>query len=450
MENEIISEQPNTTKSKKPLLIALIGIVAVAIVVCVIVISKSTSLTGRYQRQLDLGNNYLEELYYEQAIACFEAAIKIDPMNEEAYENLVDAYLDWSDQMLDDDAIDDAIDLVNDAVESLEDMKTSDNEEIVDRYLQRLIDRLSELRQKKIAVFDDQLEQGEYDAALNGYLAILENDPMNVEAYLGIIEIYIRLGDYDKALEYAELGYEKTGDERLKEMIDMINGGTITDSRGYLLKRTCYDADGNIIYWHTFDYDSEGYMIGVTSFDPAGNQTSHVDTGKEPGTNIYHSYWWSNDGVLRRYDRETDELGRPIRDYHYRGANESDGIGQMYEYRYNGDDEHAYRVDRTDYSTDGSISSQSYEVYEYDSRGCQVRREGHSYYDGKDYISFVQMDSYDASGKWVRQDWYSYDSNGTLNYHHYKEAIYDDDGHRIGEREYDDDGSLLRETIEGR
>lgn len=97
MENGNISEQSNMPKSKKTLLIALIGIVAVAIVVCFIIITKSNSLTGRYQRQLELGLHYLEELEYEQAIAAFEKAIDIEPKNVDAYMGLADVYLAMDD-----------------------------------------------------------------------------------------------------------------------------------------------------------------------------------------------------------------------------------------------------------------------------------------------------------------------------------------------------------------
>lgn len=41
----------------------------------------------------NLGNRYLSELKYEQAIAVYEAAIEIDPKAEDAYIGLADAYI---------------------------------------------------------------------------------------------------------------------------------------------------------------------------------------------------------------------------------------------------------------------------------------------------------------------------------------------------------------------
>ena len=47
----------------------------------------------KVQRQLDLGNRYLEEQDYEQAKVAYEQAIEIDQMDVEAYLGLADAYV---------------------------------------------------------------------------------------------------------------------------------------------------------------------------------------------------------------------------------------------------------------------------------------------------------------------------------------------------------------------
>ena len=45
-----------------------------------------------WQTQYDLGVRYLSEGNYEEAILAFEAAIKIDPKNADAYRKLAEAY----------------------------------------------------------------------------------------------------------------------------------------------------------------------------------------------------------------------------------------------------------------------------------------------------------------------------------------------------------------------
>ena len=448
---ENLEHNPETLIKKKnntPVIIAVVFLLIV--VVAAVVIATATSPSHRSSRQIDLGNKYLEELNYEQAVASFEAAIKIDPKNEEAYEGLVDTYIKWADQKSTDGDLNAAIELIENAANSLEGMKTSDNMEIVDKHLQRLLDRLKELRAESADLemqgANDQLDEGEYDAALQKYLEILENDPMNVEAYLGIIEVYLRQGNYDKALEYAELGYEKTGDERLKQVIDMINSGNITDSRGLTLKTTAYDGSGNIKWWHEFSYDPQGNPTGVTSFDTSGNETSHVALGMDPVSRIYHSYYNEVEtGLLGKDDYEQDELGRDIRCLSY--SRDGSYVRYIVEYFYDGKNMNAYRRNYTSYSESGEVNGEGYDLYEYNSDGRPIREESHEIYNGIDSVNGLTTHTYDDAGKRIRRDWYGYDTNGEILSHSYEEYIYDDTGKPIGTRSYNNDGELVSEYL---
>ena len=84
-------------KTKTPLMLAIALLFLVAIFVVVIVCVKSNSPANRLRKQLDLGNRYLSEMNYEQAIACFEAAIEIEPKETQAYQGLIDAYIGLND-----------------------------------------------------------------------------------------------------------------------------------------------------------------------------------------------------------------------------------------------------------------------------------------------------------------------------------------------------------------
>lgn len=67
------------------------------------------------------------------------------------------------------------------------------------------------------------LIENNYEQAIAEFNKIIEIDPMNVDAYLGIVEAYVGMGDTKKAIEWLEKGYAITGDERLKNMIDKLN-----------------------------------------------------------------------------------------------------------------------------------------------------------------------------------------------------------------------------------
>jgi len=47
----------------------------------------------QFEKQMDLGHKYLEELDYEQAVVAFNQAIELEPMSVEAYMGLADAYI---------------------------------------------------------------------------------------------------------------------------------------------------------------------------------------------------------------------------------------------------------------------------------------------------------------------------------------------------------------------
>lgn len=53
--------------------------------------------TVRMYRQLSLGNRYLDEMEYEQAIAAFEEAIEIAPKNPDPYIALAEVYMEMGD-----------------------------------------------------------------------------------------------------------------------------------------------------------------------------------------------------------------------------------------------------------------------------------------------------------------------------------------------------------------
>jgi tetratricopeptide (TPR) repeat protein len=84
-------------KSKAPLIAVITALIVVFTVLGVVILVKSNSPERRLQAQLDLGYKYLSELDYEQAVACFEAAIDIDSKNVEAYHGLIDAYVGMDD-----------------------------------------------------------------------------------------------------------------------------------------------------------------------------------------------------------------------------------------------------------------------------------------------------------------------------------------------------------------
>lgn len=63
------------------------------------------------------------------------------------------------------------------------------------------------------------LEEQNYEQAVVAFNKVIEIDPMSVEAYLGLANAYVGLGDMDSAIAILEEGYEVTKDENINQML---------------------------------------------------------------------------------------------------------------------------------------------------------------------------------------------------------------------------------------
>lgn len=80
-------------KNKKKSIAIISTVIVVIAAVAAGILAYNSSDSVRLKKQLDLGNRYLAELNYEEAIVAYEAAIEIEPMSVDAYLGFADAYL---------------------------------------------------------------------------------------------------------------------------------------------------------------------------------------------------------------------------------------------------------------------------------------------------------------------------------------------------------------------
>lgn len=85
-------EKPDVPKKFNAKKLGIIGAVAVVLIALIIGIGIYNKPANRLTRQLDLGNRYLEEQNYEQAIVEFDKSIAIDSMCVDAYLGKAQAY----------------------------------------------------------------------------------------------------------------------------------------------------------------------------------------------------------------------------------------------------------------------------------------------------------------------------------------------------------------------
>ena len=94
---EYSDEKSAGKKKPKTKLFVIIGIVAavviIGIIAGIIIASSDKGGTSEFKEQISLGEKYLSEQNYDEAIAAFRKAIEIDPNDPEGYIRLADVYI---------------------------------------------------------------------------------------------------------------------------------------------------------------------------------------------------------------------------------------------------------------------------------------------------------------------------------------------------------------------
>ena len=99
---------------------AVLGLIAVIVIVCVIIIGVAIGSDSGYGKKLKLGEKYLTDMDYENAILAFKDAISINPKNEDAYIGLADAYMSLAEDCMDEGDEERAAENLNRAITELE------------------------------------------------------------------------------------------------------------------------------------------------------------------------------------------------------------------------------------------------------------------------------------------------------------------------------------------
>jgi tetratricopeptide (TPR) repeat protein len=147
----------------------------------------------------------------QEALVQYRAAAELDPDSPIYHWSLASAYLD-----LDMDCVDDAVCEVRTALALDKDKwrlvsyanglsRAGSSAEATAIYRQALAESSAETRLQTLRHFGwHLLKIGNHDDAIRLYKNEIENDPLNVELLIGLAVIYVRLGEYDDALQQLE------------------------------------------------------------------------------------------------------------------------------------------------------------------------------------------------------------------------------------------------------
>ena len=74
--------------------------------------------------------------------------------------------------------------------------------------------------ERGMTLADKYMVQQNYGKATMEYIKVINVNPMNENAYLGLANAYLGIDDKDKAIDTLETGFEKTCNDKIKKKLD--------------------------------------------------------------------------------------------------------------------------------------------------------------------------------------------------------------------------------------
>lgn len=233
-------KQENVKKKANPVP-WVIGGIAIAAVLVILVVAVTGILVlsnpqRKYDKQLSLGQRYLDELDYEKAIVAYRAAIEIAPKNPDAYEALAEIYMEIGEP-------EEALAVLQDGID-----ETGD-ETLTELYAQAE----EQASAAVLAAADDDADDGGNTDGDTGASDSVENDADdagNAESSAGDGS-YTRNGDYVIFGSYEQDGDTSNGPEPIEwEVLDENDGEMLLISR-YILDCQPYNTEETDVTWET-------------------------------------------------------------------------------------------------------------------------------------------------------------------------------------------------------
>lgn len=302
---------------KKKAIIAGIIIIVICIVVFVLMTGKNSAIR-KVTELLDLGNKYLTEQDYEQAVVSFQKVIEIDPKCEEAYRGLADVYVAMNDY-------ESAIDILQQgaAQTNSEELKAYLEEirEVYARIQEEAAEREKE-KAKETAAAEKEREQEE----LLSRVAIRTINRRFTASTIESAEVFeenVR-GDTIKVIAYSNFP-----NKVIREENEMAGAAGVSDQEReeYEYYDCEYDVDGRIVKEYCYDgymesiyeYDSDGRMVKVSYASELdgpieGYTTYEYDAN---GKLLGEASMDSEGFIIRESQNEYDTQGRLVRHSSY-------------------------------------------------------------------------------------------------------------------------------------
>lgn len=385
-------------KQKTRILIYIL-IAAAAVMIGVIAVFSKAGGGESALGHIDLGRTYLIELSYDKAVIEFTEAIRIDPMNVDAYLGLAEAYEKMGD--------------MDKAIEWLEKGFEMTGDERVGEMLDRMLAKAASSEMAELYVPEGVLE----DNILNSYAFKYRGEFKTKDEYCATVNSkndypasFFKIVDknIEKMLLYpCILTIEYNSQEYTIEYYDyLLNYAGLYDDYLYEPKITVYDSNGNIIQRAENEYDSEKRLLKSTCYDNAGEMLSMSEYTYNKSGNIVGIS--NSDGS--RIEFLYDVSDNRIKDIYY---NSDGSVDKSYEYKY---DEYNRRIERKDLCEDSF-------QWKYDNEGNVIEVLEQTPTTTRKYVfdkngnllenSYVTSNRYpDENVSYLHNSFYEYNDNG--------------------------------------
>lgn len=224
-----------------------------------------------WQEEYDLGIRYLSEGNYEEAVIAFTAAIEIDPKQVPAYIGRGDAYVGLA----------------------------------------------------ELAEGHGSDAFASYQSAEQDYLYAIDLDETLAELYGKLADVYLALGDQDKAVAILERGVEATEDEELLALLEQLRidrpegASKIITAEGYIF----YNPDMYRNTWHSYidiyQNQEENIYCSIETYGirflqeiqvEVNSKKTHLREAHLSWASFTHAFDYSDEKILL-HNYETDSPG---------------------------------------------------------------------------------------------------------------------------------------------
>lgn len=132
----------------------------------------------------------------------------------------------------------------------------------------------------------------EYEEAVAAFEIVIEVEPKNVDAYMGMAEAYMGMGETDKAIRILRKGYRETEDEALGELLEQLEAS-----------QNRQEADVRIVQIDTGEFPNIAVYFSVEDAD--GNFIEDVQQEQIQVLEEYTNEWAAQEGRLQLSGQES-------------------------------------------------------------------------------------------------------------------------------------------------